>query len=89
MAFSAGNPDGRGRLAPSRWREGRGEGWPSEAGDVNVAFHTKRIEPVKGAVHNVRRPSPAIPESPWRSRVASIIRPEAESEAQMSEAHES
>ena len=48
-----------------------------------------QISCLKGAVHNVRRLSPAIPESPWRSQVASIIRLEAESEAQMSEAHES
>ena len=27
---------------PSRWREGRGEGWPPEANVVTVAFHTKR-----------------------------------------------
>ena len=27
---------------PSRWREGRRDGWPPEARHVNVVFHTKR-----------------------------------------------
>ena len=40
--FLAGNPDGRGRLAPFPPAGRAGDGWPPTGKTVNVAFHTKR-----------------------------------------------